>query len=255
MNQEILGHLDKNNLHHAYLLSGAREEILPVIFSFIQNLGIKTSGNPDFCEINVDNFKIDEAFFLRSMAEEKGFTAGAGNKKIFIVSANIFSLDAQQALLKMFEEPKENTHFFLIVPDANALLPTLISRFYVIVANQQGETKEVEKFIAMSPGARINFLKDFLQAEEEDEEVAPTDSIRAKSLRFLNNLEVVLHHKLQKNFSGFILPGVPGGAHTIRNSFEICFLQIFQARKFLRQPGSSAKSLMESVALTIPMLQ
>ena len=43
-----------------------------------------------------------------------------------------FSLDAEHALLKIFEEPKKNTHFFLIVPDKNALLPTLVSRFYFI---------------------------------------------------------------------------------------------------------------------------
>src|SRR3989344_9107345 len=118
----IKKHLDKNNLHHAYLIEGSREEIIPEIFSFCESLDIKTSGNPDFCHIVVDNFKIDEAFDLRSMSSNKSFTA---SKKIFLISANSFSLDAQNVLLKMFEEPTEDTHFFLVVPDANALLKTL----------------------------------------------------------------------------------------------------------------------------------
>jgi len=248
-------HLDKNNLHHAYLIEGKREEILPDIFSFMETLDISTSGNPDFCEIQIDNFKIDEALNLRSMADEKSFTTG---KKIFIVSAHRFSLDAEHALLKMFEEPIENTHFFMIVPDTNALLKTLVSRFYLIKSgnNLSGEVKEAEKFIKMSLGDRINFIKELLiEPEFEDEEgneMVATDSTRAKASRFLNAVEVVLHRKVLENFSGFTLPGVPSGTYAVQNFPELCFEQIFKVREFLRQPGSSTKSLIESVALVIP---
>jgi len=227
-------HLDKDNLHHAYLIEGERKDILSEIFSFMETLGIKTTNNPDFCEIHIDNFKMDEAILLRSMTDEKGFSS---DKKIFIISANQFSLDAEQALLKMFEEPKKDTHFFLIIPDKNALLDTLVSRFYFISSvSQENNTQEVENFIQMSKTARINFLKDFLKVEDEDEETVVTDSVRAKSLRFLNILEKVLHDKLLKDFS----------------VLTTCFEQIFEVRKYLRQPGSSTKSLMESMALIVP---
>ena len=230
----ILKHLDKNNLHHAYLIEGAREEIVPEIFSFCENLNIKTSGNPDFCHITIDNFKIDEAFELRTMSAHKGFSAA---KKVFIICANTLSLDAQNVLLKMFEEPTENTHFFLVVPDANALLKTVVSRFYLISTNSQKDSKEVEEFIKMSLNARINFLKDFLK-EEEIEDTVQLDSVRAKSLRFLNALESSLHQKS--------LP---------KCLFDTtCFEQIFKVREFLRMPGSSTKTLMESVALVVPKL-
>ena len=233
----IRDHLDKNNLHHAYLLEGVREEIIPEIMAFMEELGIATSNNPDFCEIHIDNFKMDEAMFLRGMTEEKSFVGG---KKIFIISANQFSLDAEHALLKMFEEPKKDTHFFLLVPEKGMLLPTLLSRFYHIQAPlQDKDTKEVEAFLKMSSTARINFLKDFLKIDDEDEEVLATDSVRAKSLRFLNILETVIHN----NFLG-VQHQDPGVEHL--------FKQIFQVRKFLRQPGSSTKSLMESLALIVP---
>lgn len=233
---DISQHLNKshlNNLHHAYLIEGMREEILPEILSFMKVLGVATSGNPDFCEIHIDNFKMDEAMLLKGMTNEKSYSS---DKKIFIVSANNFSLDAQHALLKMFEEPKEDTHFFLIIPDKNALLDTLVSRFYIIspTLGVGEELKEAERFIKMSINARVNFLKDFLIEEESEDEVA-IDSIRAKSLRFLNNLEIVLHHKFKDNFSKVDY-----------------FYQIFKVRKFLRQPGASTKSLMESLALVIP---
>src|ERR1700684_4124094 len=108
----ILENLDKNNLHHAYLIEGAREEIVPEVLKFCESLKIKTAGNPDFCQIYIDNFKIDDAFALRAMSSDKGFSSEKNAKKIFIICANSFTLDAENVLLKMFEEPIENTHFF-----------------------------------------------------------------------------------------------------------------------------------------------
>lgn len=235
----ILKYLNKNNLHHAYLIEGARDEIVPEITKFIKNLGIKTVGNPDFIHISIDNFKIDEAFDLRSMSRDLSFSPA---KKIFIICVNSFSLDAQNVLLKMFEEPIENTHFFLIVPDANTLLKTLVSRFYLIKQEIESdlEYKVAEKFITMPLKNRIDYIKELLvEPEEKDEdgnETTQLDSTRSKALKFLNALEFTLHSKMSK------MP------------FDTTFFyHFFKVREFLRMPGSSSKSLMESVALIIPI--
>ncbi len=225
-------HLDKNNLHHAYLIEGEKDKIVPEIFSFCESLNIKTSGNPDFCHITVDNFKMEEALDLRVMGNEKSFSPG---KKIFIVSSNSFTLDAQGTLLKMFEEPIENTHFFLVVPDVNSLLKTLVSRFYLISVRAclAEEIKNAEEFISMSLPIRIDFIKKMLAKPEEEEETSLSSS---KALKFLNALEFSLHQKFVSKVS-----------------FDIeLFSQIFKVREFLRMPGSSAKTLIESVALVIP---
>ena len=149
-------YFNKDNLHHAYLIEGNREEILPEIFEFSESLGVKKSS-PDFVYITIDNFKIDEALSLRTMGTEKSFS---GSKKIFVLCVNTFSLDAQNVLLKMFGEPIEHTHFFVITPDTDALLKTLISRFYFISARQGlAENKDAEKFINMPLRNRLNFIK------------------------------------------------------------------------------------------------
>jgi DNA polymerase III delta prime subunit len=237
----ILESLNKDNLHHAYLIEGVRDEVVPEFLKFLKTLDIDTKGNPDFTQIIVDNFKIDEAFSLRSMSTDKSFSSA---KKIFIVCVNSFSLDAQNVLLKMFEEPTENTIFFLVVPDINILLKTLVSRFYLISTKPElaTETKEAEKFIALPLQARINFIKELLaESEEEDEdgnEIVVLDSARSKALKFLNALEDVIHNRLLKNSSN--------------NSLIICCEHFLKVREFLRMPGSSTKSLMESVALIIP---
>ncbi len=251
----ILRHLDKKNLHHAYLIEGNRDEILPEVFEFIKGLGIKTVGSADLSHIALDVFKMEDARNLKSYAQDKGFTT---QKKIFIISANSFLLEAQNSLLKLFEEPIANTHFFVITPDASALLKTLVSRFYFISAKSDltEVLKNAEEFVAMPVRARMDFIKDLLTEDEaEDEEgneIAVLDSTRSKALKFLNALEVTLHGKLTDNFSSFTLPTVVGGTHTVKNSLPACLEHFFKVRAFLRQPGSSAKTLLESVALIVP---
>ena len=251
---EILDNLDKNNLHHAYLIEGAEEEIVPEIFKFMEILGIKISANPDFCHISVDSFKIEDARNLKSVEHEKSFSTG---KKIFLISANNFLLEAQNTLLKIFEEPIENTHFFIIIPNTDTLLKTLVSRFYLIKTKTKlgDELKEAEKFMALPLKNRIDFIKELLVEPEKDAGIVLLDSTRSKALKFLNALETISQSKFLKNSSGLTLPGVPGGTHTIQNSLEIYFKHIFKVREFLNQPGSSVKNLMESLALITPNLK
>src|SRR3989344_1610534 len=104
----IIESLNKDNLHHAYLIEGDKDKILPELLEFIEKLGVK-QGSADFSQIELDTFKVEDARNLKSYAMEKGFSA---QKKIFIISANSFLLEAQNTLLKVFEEPIENTHFF-----------------------------------------------------------------------------------------------------------------------------------------------
>ncbi len=242
----MLQHLNKNNLHHAYLIEGNKDEILPEVFSFFEDMGVKTSGNPDFYNIALDTFKMEDAENLKSSANQKSFSATKDAKRIFIISANNFLHNAQNTLLKIFEEPNEDTHFFVIVPDVSVLLKTLVSRFYFISARSgiDEELKTADKFIKMNLSARLDFLKELLKGKEESEEdkneEISTDSPRAKANRFLNALEVSVS-KTEEPHPGPLL---------IKERVK-AIEQIFKVREFLRQPGSSAKMLMESVAIIL----
>ena len=251
----IQKHLDKNNLHHAYLIEGKKEEIIPEIFIFLKSIGVKTTDNFDFNQIGLDIFKIEDARNIKSQSMERAISSG---KKVFLISTNNFLDNAQNTLLKMFEEPIENTLFFLIVPDTAILLPTLLSRFYLIKGDTdlKSEIKQAEEFLKMSLNERILFIKDMVAKtkdadEEENEFTLPQpspnigegtiDSPRPKAIKFLNALETVLHKKLIRD----------SGLTTIQTNY---FYQILKAREYLSVPGSSAKSLMESVALVVPKL-
>lgn len=235
----LLSNLDRNNLHHAYLIEGNREDIIPELLKFIESIGVSIVNNPDFSHMALDSFKMEDARNLKSFANEKSSTE---NKKIYIISANTFLHEAQNSMLKMFEEPIENTHFFVITRDTNSLLKTFISRFYLIspMSNIGEDVGVAEAFIKLPLQKRIDFIKELLiEEDDEDEdgnEIIVINSTRAKAMRFINALEKVLHTR-------FI---------TQKINMHGVFNQIFKVREYLRMPGSSPKTLLESVALVVP---
>ncbi|MEK7175628.1 MAG: hypothetical protein AAB693_02395 [Patescibacteria group bacterium] len=262
----MLKNILKKSLHHAYLIEGEKEIILPEILLLMENFGIKTSGNPDFYHINLDTFKIEDARNLKSLSSEKAF-GDENDKKIFLISVNNFLLEAQNSLLKIFEEPIENTHFFIIVPDTNFLLKTFISRFYFIqyggptsilsIKSQLNATESAENFIVMPLKNRIDFLKNLLtkpdpeESSEELTEESVSQSNFIKSLNFLNSLEFVLHKRLAPRSD--LGNSKRSDLGTIGTKIDIkVFKHIFKIREYLHQPGSSIKSLLESLALIIP---
>lgn len=226
--------MDKDNLHHAYLLEGEKEKILPEIFKLLQAIGVETVGNPDYLEITLDSFKIEDAKNLRAIYQNRSV---GGGQKVFVLAVSQILPEAQNVLLKIFEEPVAETHFFLIVPDSDIVLPTLASRLERVFYRQAPALAEAEEFVSMKIPERIEFLKDLLA--EEEEENPTVESPRTRALRFLNSLEKVLHERL-----------------LVAPQSEISFFnQIFTVRDYLRQPGSSAKTLMESLALVIPQFK
>lgn len=228
-------HFKEKNLHHAYLIEGDREKVLTELLEVVESLGYKTRGNPDFYHISTDIFKIDDSRNLKLLGSSKSFS---GDRKIFIICANNFLLEAQNSLLKLFEEPGLGSHYFLITPSTSIFLPTLLSRFYIIArADDASDRGQAEQFLKMRLEKRLDFIKELLA--EEDSEDGSTETARSKSQSLLNALEQALYLKL--------VHAKPIETHI--------FEQIFIAREFLRVPGSSTKTLMESVALTVPVLQ
>jgi len=210
------------NWHHAYLIEGEREKVLLEITSFCEESGIPSRGNPDFCHITVQMLKIEDARNLKELAASRAFYNG---KKIFVITVENILSEAQNTLLKLFEEPTPETHFFLVLPDANVLLKTFASRFYRISGKAKQEEENVKEFVAMSKSGRINFLKELLSDE---------DNARTNANKFLNDLESYLHSTARFNLARV-------------NIAE----QIMKAREYLRQPGASMKNLLESVALML----
>ena len=146
-----------DSLHHANLLVGRRELAESYVTSLLQKLGIKISNNPDYFPFKNETFGIGEARDLTLLAGRKAL----GKEKIFLIIPGRITLEAQNALLKTFEEPFPNTYFFLVVREEALVIPTLRSRMRVIILDSLPETEEAKEFIKLPLSKRILFAKKF----------------------------------------------------------------------------------------------
>ena len=116
--------------HHAYYIVGNHLTAKEIVVTLAHLHNIEARGNPDFHESKHETFTIDDARNLKGTAETR--PVYEGSKKIFVLTLNGITVEAQNALLKLLEEPAEYAHFFLIIPSAHLLLPTVKSRLCFI---------------------------------------------------------------------------------------------------------------------------
>ncbi len=157
--------------HHAYLLVGDRVSGEAFFHDFLDQRGIKLTNSSDFFVYKETLFGINEARTLSVQVSRKAFT----QRKIFLISPERISTEAQNALLKTFEDPTSDTHFFLVVREEALILPTLRSRMQVLrlatwrfdrqVAVEPPEL-EASQFLSLSLKDRLAFAKKFVDQEK-----------------------------------------------------------------------------------------
>lgn len=90
-------------------------------------------------------------------------------EKIIVIMASAFRGEAQNFLLKLFEEPPKNVKFLLVCPSKNLLLPTVRSRFIIENAVQKKQRNALNLDLA---GLDLKKMLEFLQANEGLDKVA-----------------------------------------------------------------------------------
>lgn len=212
--------------HHSYLIEGDIELSFKELILALEKLGIPTLGNPDMLIKEYENLLIDDAREIKDFQSEQPSTKF--KKKIIILKTLSFSYPAQNALLKVFEEPKEGVVFFLIMPDANKLYPTLRSRLLGTVGEYSKEDdlkKSVKIFLNGNTKDRLDFLKKFTDMESKIK-------LKEKSINFLNFLEAELSQ-----------------SNTLADK-DKC-KDIYLVKKYIGDQGSSPKILLEHLAVVL----
>ena len=175
-------------MHHANLLVGTLEEAESHLRSVCNGLGIKSLNNyPDLFIFKANVFGIDEARELRSLSIRKAISGQAG-KKIFFITSMRLTLEAQNALLKTFEDPSPDTFFFLVVREESSIVPTLRSRMRIshVSGGATSPSAEAEKFIASTIKNRLLLAKEFTEDLSAGGKNLPA---------FLNDLLLVLRER------------------------------------------------------------
>ncbi len=88
--------------------------------------------HPDFVYLKPEKteIKVDQ---IRSVKEFVYIKPALSHKKVVVIyNANTMNTYAQNALLKVLEEPPLDTHFILVAHNLNSLLPTIKSRCFML---------------------------------------------------------------------------------------------------------------------------
>ncbi len=175
-------------MHHAYVYAGDREAGLTAALAYAEKeLGLEPVGNPDVITLTYGLFSVDEA---RALAGRAALAPARSDKKILIVATNRIFHEAQNALLKLFEEPPAATTLVLIVPSAGNLIATLRSRLQPLPLGKKQKNIEEgieQEFIAGSGAVREKVIEGILNEAKSDKDEEKQEA-RAKALRLAEGL-------------------------------------------------------------------
>lgn len=237
--EHIFEHYKKTGyLHHAHMIEGGADEVVPFLENLLRiHVGVAFRGNPDVSVEHYESFGIDDARNVsvrqtRNSFEKSNPSQGFSGK-IFILTIKSFTREAQNALLKTFEEPTLGTHFFIVIPHSDAILPTLKSRMVFVkfgTHHTQDNLSEVAvKFLDASLEEKFIIIKKLTEVKKG--EVVDREKIRM----ILDHLERILYTRTAGTNS--------------KNIFKV----IYDTKKYLADRGSSPKMLLEHVAVSLSL--
>ena len=197
-------------MHHANLLVGSRSWARSKIPEHEQVLG------PDTLLYEYDRMSISD---VRRLIHETNLRPEVREYRTFIIMCDSILQEAQNALLKLFEEPNNHTVFFLVVPREDLLLPTLRSRLFLFAYEDTYFDESIfAEFRKKSYAERLAII----QEKHNDEDVA-------------------LCNAIVKGFASYAHE--MGDMRLIRDALFV--------ETYVYTPGSSRKMLLEHIALEL----
>jgi len=176
--------------------------------------------------LNFTNFGIDDSRFL----VEKAFVRPkVGQIQLLVVSFKQITVEAQQALLKILEEPPVATNFLFCLPTTLQLLPTLLSRLQVSNTNgiEISETtgnQAFNTFVALNYAERLTEIVERIKSKDQEW----VTKIKIGLLSWLDQQDLIqVNHELSQT--------------------------LLWAAGLLQTRGSANKYLLEEVALSLPV--
>lgn len=177
------------------------------------------SAGVDVSHMVFDSLGIAEVRDLTKRANQK---AMLDQVRGFVIFTNGMTVEAQNALLKLFEEPPENCVIFLVVPHESLLISTLRSRIFE-VHKSVSDDKEDEG-------------ENFLQSNYAERLALIAEKSKQKDGRWFESMTTSL---------------VQACSHTSQNPDILRALELVE--RYVRIRGASRKMLLEELALSLPI--
>ncbi|MFZ3044175.1 MAG: hypothetical protein WA058_03690 [Minisyncoccia bacterium] len=178
--------------HHAFVIEAESEEGITIAQTWAEKeLGIQVKGNPDVAVMQLGLLSVDDARRVTELAAGAPF---AGEHKVVIISASRAYHEAQNALLKVFEEPPKGTYLFLIMPSLGGLLPTLRSRVQILNDSNVGPPRSyipeaAEEFMKGSGEERSAIIKRLTSGKDDEKK----RELRSEAIAIINDIEAAAY--------------------------------------------------------------
>lgn len=222
--------------HQAFVIEAEAEEGIELAQSWAsRELGMQTEHNPDIVVLRYGLLSVEDARRVTELAAGASFK---GEHKAMIISASRAYHEAQNALLKIFEEPPSGTYLFFILPTLGGLLPTLRSRVQILDTHK-GLRKsfisgEAEAFLNASREKRILMIKKLTSGKGEEERRENRD----EAIRIVNGIEATAYEAFKKRRDG-------GAVAALLSDIAVL-------RGHLYDRSAPVRMILEHLALVIP---
>lgn len=178
--------------HHAFVIEAEAEEGIRAAWAWAEReLKMEIQRNPDIVVLRYGLLPVEEARRVSELATGASF---AGEHKVVIIAASRAYHEAQNALLKLFEEPPQGTYLFLILPSLGGLLPTLRSRVQVLkheARSTKHETNPAEEFLKANKERRSAIIKKLTSGKDEEER----RELRDEAIAIVNGIEAAAYER------------------------------------------------------------
>lgn len=154
-------------MHHANIII-SKKDSRDFVFDILEkDLAFDIKANPDFFLLENDSFGIEDARNLGKWALGKPLS---GEIKVSLVIARSITFEAQNALLKVLEEPTVGTYIFINLESLGGLLQTFISRVRILDVEKNGqESTEALKFFNSKIKQKLSLITTLSKKEEKTE--------------------------------------------------------------------------------------
>jgi len=219
--------------HQAFVVEAEAEEGIKCVELWAEKeLGMSVQENPDFVVLRHGLFSVEDARRVSELAAGVSF---AGAHRVIVITASRAYHEAQNALLKLFEEPPQGTSVFLVLPTLGGLLPTLRSRVQILnthVGLPKSHISEVaEEFMKISREKRSALIKKLTSGKDDEDRQERRDD----AIQILNGVEAVAYAHLKKD-----------------TSIAILLSEIATLRGYLYDRSAPVRMILEHLSLVIP---
>ena len=144
--------------------------------------------------IRKDEIKIEDVNYIK----QKAYIADKNNRLI-VIAAEKFNIYAQNALLKLIEEPPKNIEFIIVTNSKHSLLDTILSR--VILERKIYETKDDFELKPITNDYILELLTSDLQKDDIKKllkSIIKTKKLSEENLKIINDAILMLELNIDK---------------------------------------------------------